>query len=235
MPKYILSKSSYIRSLQCLKSLYFYKFHYKERDPITVEQQAKFDRGHKYGKLAHLLFPGGIDVSPPTPWDYSPSVERTQQLLLKQQPVIYEAAFVGDEVVVALDILVKKGGALHAFEVKSSVKISDTILNDAALQYYVITHAGFTLEDFTIIHLKPDYKEMNADDVPSLFINESVLDFCKSKLDFVKEKIEEAKSVIKNKHIPDIAQDEHCNKPFPCDYKNICTKSNKFETGSLFG
>lgn len=235
MPNYILSKSSYIRSLQCLKSLYFYKFHYKERDPITVEQQARFERGHRYGRLAHLLFPGGIDVSPPTPYDYSPSVARTQQLLMKQQSVIYEAAFVGDEVVVALDILVKKSGALHAFEVKSSVRISETILNDAALQYYVITKAGFALEDFTIIHLKPDYKEMNADDVPSLFINESVLDFCKSKFDFVSEKIEEAKSIIKNKRIPEIAQGEQCTTPFPCDYKNICTKSNKFETGSLFG
>lgn len=200
-----------------------------------MEQQARFDRGHRYGKLAHLLFPGGIDVSPPTPYDYSPSVARTQQHLMKQQSVIYEAAFVGDEVVVALDILVKKSGALHAFEVKSSVRIYESILNDAALQYYVITKAGFALEDFTIIHLKPDYKEMNVDDVPSLFINQSVLDYCKSKFDFVGEKINQAKSIIKNKHIPEIAQSEHCDKPFPCDYKNICSKSNKFETGSLFG
>ena len=34
--------------------------------------------------------------------------------------------------------------------------------------------------------------------------------------------------------IPEIAQGEQCNSPYPCDYKNICTKSNKFESGSLF-
>lgn len=182
-----------------------------------------------------MLFPGGVDVSPPTPYDYTPSVNKTQQLLLKQQPVIYEAAFIGDEVVVALDILVKQSGALHAFEVKSSVRVSETILNDAALQYYVITQAGFVLEDFTIIHLKPNYKELNADDVPSLFTNESVIDFCKSKFEFVQQKIEEAKSIIKNKRIPEIAQGEQCSIPYPCDYKNICNRSNAFDSNSLFG
>lgn len=232
--KYILSKSSYIRSLQCLKSLYFYKFHYKERDPISPEQQARFDRGHTYGKLAHLLFPGGVDVSPDEPWNYAPSVKLTQSLLLKQQPVIYEAAFVADEVVVALDILVKRGG-LHAFEVKSSTLLGQTILNDAALQYYVITEAGYALEDFTIIHLKPDYKELPSENVQGLFTNQSVKEYCEGQLAVVKEKIKEAKEMIRSKQLPSIVQGEHCDKPYPCNYKRICNRSNAFEKGSLFG
>jgi hypothetical protein len=231
--KYILSKSSYIRSLQCLKSLYFYKFHYKERDPISEEQQARFDRGHSYGKLAHLLFPGGVDVSPPTPWDYAPAVKQTQTLLLKQQPVIYEASFVGDEVVVALDILVKRRG-LHAFEVKSSTVVSETILNDAALQYYVITQSGYALEDFSIIHLRPDYKELPSDNVQALFMEQSVKAWCERQLDNVKTNIAQAKELIRKKQLPVIAQGDHCNKPYPCGFKNLCDKSNAFESGTLF-
>lgn len=214
--------------------MYFYKFHYKESDPISEEQQARFDKGHTYGKLAHLLFPGGVDVSPPTPYDYSPAIKLTQSLLLKQQNVIYEAAFSADEVVVALDILVKRGG-LHAFEVKSSISISQTVLNDAALQYYVITEAGFALEDFTIIHLKPDYKDLPSDNVQGLFINESVKEYCESQHDIVKQKIAEAKELIRSKHMPLITQGEQCNRPYPCNYKGICNRSNGFETGSLFG
>ena len=233
--KYILSKSSYIKSLQCLKSLYFYKFNYKDRDPISAEQKAKFDRGHQYGKIAHQLFPGGIDVSPPSPFEYATSAKQTHSLLLKQQPVIYEAAFIANEVIVALDILVRKGGLLHAFEVKSSTAISQTILNDAALQYYVITQCGFELEDFSIIHLKPDYKELPVDDVKALFVSESVKEWCVSQQQFVEDNILAAKEIIRNKKMPNKKQGEHCNSPYPCDFKNICNKSNSYASGSLFG
>lgn len=233
--KHILSKSSYIRSLQCLKSLYFYKFNYKDRDPISPEQQKKFDHGHQYGKIAHKLFPGGIDVSPATLFEYASSAKQTHSLLLKQQPVIYEAAFIANEVVVALDILVRKGGLLHAFEVKSSTAINQTILNDAALQYYIITEAGFELEDFSIIHLKPDYKDLPDDDVKALFVSQSVKEWCIEQLKFVKEHILIAKEVIQSKKMPHKEQGEHCNSPYPCDFKNICNKSNSFDSGSLFG
>jgi hypothetical protein len=230
--KYILSKSSYIKSLQCLKALYFYKFHYKDRDPISVEQQARFDRGHSYGKLAHLLFPGGIDASPARPYDYEPSIKLTAQLLLKQTPVIYEAAFEHSDVMAATDIIVKREGKLTAYEVKSSTKISETYMNDAALQYYLITESGYALDDFFIVHLKPDYKEAGTDDVQQLFMHESVKEFCEYKKQFVEDRI--SKELITKKRIPAINQGEQCNKPYPCDFKNICNRSNQFAEGSLF-
>ncbi|MBK7854738.1 MAG: hypothetical protein IPJ79_07345 [Bacteroidetes bacterium] len=159
MAKYTLSKSSYIRSLQCLKSLYFYKFHYRERDPISAEQQARFTRGHEYGKMAHMLFPGGVDASPAKPYDYEPSIKLTRDLILKQTPVIYEASFAHNEVMAAVDILVKHEGKLSAYEVKSSTKISQTYLNDAALQYYLITASGYELEDFLLRTLYPTIRK----------------------------------------------------------------------------
>lgn len=234
MSKYILSKSAYIKSLQCLKSLYFYKFHYKDRDPISEEQQARFNRGHQYGKLAHLLFPGGIDSSPAKPYDYAPSIKLTSELLLKQTPVIYEAAFVYIEVLAAVDILVKHEGKLNAYEVKSSTRISETYLNDAALQYHLITGAGYELNDFFIVHLKPEYKELGTDDVNVLFKQESVKEFCEYKKDFVAQKISEAKEMIVKKRMPFIARGEQCDKPYSCDFKNICNRSNQFADTGLF-
>lgn len=134
-----------------------------------------------------------------------------------------------------MDILVRKGGLLHAFEVKSSTAINQTILNDAALQYYIITEAGFELEDFSIIHLKPDYKDLPDDDVKALFVSQSVKEWCIEQLKFVKEHILIAKEVIQSKKMPHKEQGEHCNSPYPCDFKNICNKSNSFDSGSLFG
>ena len=126
MKKYLLSKSTYIRGLQCKKSLYLYKNNYKERDYISNEQLETFNRGHNVGILAQGLFKNGINVAPSHPSKNYESVLKTQELIAKKHPVIFEAAFIANEVYIALDILEYKDGKWNAYEVKSSLKISDT-------------------------------------------------------------------------------------------------------------
>ena len=45
MLKSKLSKSTFIKGLQCEKSLYLYKHHYKLKDPISSSLQTTFDQG----------------------------------------------------------------------------------------------------------------------------------------------------------------------------------------------
>jgi hypothetical protein len=52
---------------------------------------------------------------------------------------------------VALDILVKKK-RMEAYEVKSSTSISDTYINDTAIQY-AITNSGIELKDISIVYI----------------------------------------------------------------------------------
>ena len=72
MKAYNLSKSSFLKGIQCEKQLYLYKHHYNWRDPISEEQQAIFTRGTEVGKLAQSLFPDGFNLTPPNPayWGY---------------------------------------------------------------------------------------------------------------------------------------------------------------------
>ena len=63
MSKSRLSKSTFIRGLQCEKSLYLYKHHYKLKDPTPTSLQAVFDQGTNIGILAQELFPNGSDPS----------------------------------------------------------------------------------------------------------------------------------------------------------------------------
>ena len=58
-----LSKSTFIRGLQCEKSLFLYKHHYKLKDPISPSLQSIFDQGTSIGLLAQELFPNGVDAS----------------------------------------------------------------------------------------------------------------------------------------------------------------------------
>jgi len=52
LPKYILSKSTFLKGLQCEKALYLYKHHYNLKDKITPQQQAIFNQGNAVGELA---------------------------------------------------------------------------------------------------------------------------------------------------------------------------------------
>lgn len=231
--KHILSKSTYIKSLQCLKALYLYKYHYKLRDPLPPELQIRFSKGHNIGRLAQQLFPGGFDVSPDQPYNYYKSVALTQELILKGYDTIYEASFQFEKVLAVADILVKKAGKWFAYEVKSSLSISETYLKDAALQYFVIVNSGLQIEDFSIIYLNQKLDDALINEPSKIFSEQSVLDYCMSQNDGVKNNILTAKNAIEKKIIPAIEIGDHCIKPYRCDFYNFCHRTEP-EAGKLF-
>ena len=79
MAKHVLSKSSFIRGLQCHKSLYLNKYHQEVKDPLSLEQQQAFKRGHNVGDLAQNLFPGGVMAK-------TKSFSRSTKSLPKRKP-----------------------------------------------------------------------------------------------------------------------------------------------------
>ncbi len=101
--------------MQCLKALYLYKNYYHLKDPIPPERQAVFDRGHRVGELAQQLFPGGVDCTPSKRFRYAESIQKTQRLINDGQEIIYEATFQVDQVLVMMDILVKRGDLWYAY------------------------------------------------------------------------------------------------------------------------
>ena len=157
--KHQLSKSTFLKGLQCDKHLYLYKNHYSWQDPVSEMQQAIFDRGHKVGILAQELFPDGLNAAPPNPLEYRTSLEKTEDYIAKGADVLYEAAFLYNGVLIYADILVKENGKWKIFEVKSSTSISETNIYDAAIQYYVVSNNGLNIEDisdsvFTVSHVR---------------------------------------------------------------------------------
>jgi hypothetical protein len=220
----LLSKSTFIRSLQCLKSLYLYKKYYHLRDEISIEQQAIFDRGHKVGFLARDLFPGGIDAGWESPSEYRKSAELTQIHIEKGTPVIYEAAFVWNDVLVAGDILVKKETGWHLYEVKSSLKISDIYIRDAALQYYIIGKSGLDISGISIVHLDKNYVRSGDLNLNRLFRIEDVTEQARGLADHVIQGLIRARRTLLGDQVPEINIGPHCHEPYPCDFRNQCFK-----------
>ena len=220
MSEHILSKSTYIRGLQCYKSLYLNKFRPYLRDKITEEQLAKFARGHAVGKVAQQLFPGGIVMSRPG----KASALKTAQLISEGFPVIYEACFISDDVIVALDILVKHENGYNAYEVKSSLALSDVYYNDAFLQYHIIKGAGLTPEKFFLIHRNADIELSDSGDLHEMFVFTDVSAACEAKETIVEERISQMLEVLKRDKSPDILPGKHCMSPYPCDFRGVCWK-----------
>jgi hypothetical protein len=190
------------------------------RDKISEEQLAKFARGHTVGKVAQQLFPGGIAMSRPG----KPAALKTAQLISEGFPVIYEACFIADDVIVALDILVKSGNGYHAFEVKSSSALSEVYYNDAYLQYHVINGSGLKPEKFFLIHRNSDVELSESTDLEQAFIFTDVSVDCELHEAMVNEKISKMLDVLKLDKSPDIQPGKHCMKPYPCDFRGVCWK-----------
>lgn len=234
---HILSKSTFLRGVQCDKSLYLYKHYYELRDEISPEKQAIFNRGTNVGVIAQQLFPGGIDVSPESPFKYAESVEKTRQLLEQGQKIIYEACFVYEGVLVALDILVNENGKWYAYEVKSSTKITEVYKLDAALQYWVITNAGLELEDISIVNINTQYIKNGEIEVNKLFIKTSVLKDIKRHQKFITAKVPYLKEMISQSAVPNVDIGPHCFSPYECDFMGHCwkkiPKQSVFEIGGM--
>ncbi len=224
MSKSRLSKSTFIRGLQCEKSLYLYKHHYKLKDPTPSSLQAVFDQGTNIGLLAQKLFINGVDASPENHFKMIESVEKTLEFINKGETIIYEAAFLFDDVLAALDILVKDKDGWKAYEVKSSAKVSATYVKDAAIQYYTITNSGIDLKDISIVHINNQYTKDGELDIHQLFTIESVYNQVLEFLPQIPNEVRRLKDVIESSEIPQIDIGLHCTDPYDCDFKGTCWK-----------
>ena len=224
MSKSRLSKSTFIRGLQCEKSLYLYKHHYNLKDPTPTSLQAVFDQGTNIGLLAQSLFPNGVDASPENHFKMVESVGKTHDFISQGQTIIYEATFLYNDVLAALDVLVKDHDGWKAFEVKSSTKVFETYVKDAAIQYYTITNSGIDLKDISIVLINNQYTKDGELDLHQLFRIESVYDQVLDYLPRIPNEVRRLKNVIESPDIPQVDIGNHCTDPYDCDFKGTCWK-----------
>ncbi len=215
-----LSKSLFIRGLQCHKSLYLQKFRPELKEEVTPEKQRLFDSGSNVGLLAQQLFPGGVNV-PYEGLSYTEQIERTQSLIEQKVDTIYEAAFSYQGVFVKCDILHRGSEGWAIYEVKSSTSAEEYHLNDVSVQYYVISGTGLPVKKAFLVHINKNYVRHGEIDVNQLFAKVDVTDIAKEKKDFVEEELEKQQNMLDGDE-PVIDIGAHCDNPFSCDFKSHC-------------
>ena len=157
-----LSKSLYIRGLQCSKSLWLKKYNEQVLSDNTASQTAIFETGDAVGDLACQLFPHGREI-PYEGTSFEEKINTTQEWLDDTVENIYEATFEYDGILVMVDILhTNKDKSVEIYEVKSATSVKNVYLDDASVQYYVLHGLGYDVKSVSIIHINNNLFKNNV-------------------------------------------------------------------------
>lgn len=217
-----LSKSQYVRGLQCHKSLWLYRHRKDLRTPVDAFQQSILDQGTAFGALARERFFGGVLITQGHD-DPEGALKATSDAIAAGAGILYEAAFLYEDVLVRIDVMeLEDDGAWSLFEVKSGTKVEDVHLLDVAIQRFVLNGAGIKIARAVVVHADPAYVRRGPLELLHLFAlvdvtqeSNDALAEVPLKLHFMKLKSDEAEVPTK-----DIGA--HCTKPYECDFKAHC-------------
>ncbi|MDD5009664.1 MAG: DUF2779 domain-containing protein [Syntrophorhabdaceae bacterium] len=215
-----LSKSLFIRGLQCHKSLYLHKHHPELKDETPPSRQALFQSGSAVGIVAQDLFPGGTTI----PYDhdtYDRQVALTQEAINQGATTLYEAAFRFDDVFVKVDILNKGKDGWDIYEVKSSTSIKDVYVPDAAVQYYVVKGSGLPVSRVFLVHINNQYVREGEIEVEKLFTVNDVTREVQQMQNTIEGELDTQKTMLRG-DMPQIDIGPYCTDPYDCDFIGHC-------------
>jgi hypothetical protein len=215
-----LSKSLFVRGVRCHKSLYLQKYRPELKDEVSAETEKRFAGGYEIGDLAQGLFPGG-ELVPYDGLSHEEQLEMTANLLAQDCQTIYEATFFYNGVFIKADIIHRGDGGWDVYEVKASTGVKDYHLDDAAVQYYVMTGAGLPISRVFVVHVNNQYVRQGEIEVDKLFYQEDITTIAKDKQAFIVEEIARQRAMLKGDE-PEIDIGPYCNKDYPCDFIGHC-------------
>jgi len=215
-----LSKSLFMKGLQCHKALYLQKFYPELRDEVSESQEALFQSGREVGIYARQLFPGGFEISYED-LSMEEQLDLTGERIKSGARVLYEPAFSYNNVFVKADILRKARRGWELYEVKGSTKLKEEYLNDVAVQYYVLKGAGICISNASVVYLNNRYVRNGAIDPSKLFVIDDVTKAVRDKQRFVADEIADMRKALE-KQVPGIDIGGHCTDPYDCDFYGHC-------------
>lgn len=215
-----LSKSLYIKGLQCHKALWLHKNRPELKAKPSAAQQAVFDSGTDVGILAQRLFPGGVLV-PYEGLSHAEQLVMTEAALDRGERTIYEATFSFDNVFVRVDILHRGETGWEIYEVKSSNECKEIYLKDIAVQQYVLAGSGLPITRDCLIHINKCYVRHGDIEVEKLFTIQDVTEKVLSRQGSVSDNLTAMRGAL-GEDAPTIDIGPHCKTPYECDFKGHC-------------
>ena len=175
--KISISKSRFLEGLRCPRLLWL-RFHHPElAAPLDSATLHIFEVGHRVGKIAHQLFPGGKMIEYKPEKDFVEMVSETYSAMTGKAPVIYEGTFSAGAKKCRADIMKRSNSGNNNWmlnEVKMCTKLKDEHLSDTAFQCQCILDSGFSIDEVFLTHLNPKYRRKGDICPTKLFVSERI-------------------------------------------------------------
>ncbi len=220
----MLTKSDYIKYLQCQKYLWLYK-NRKELLPEDIDDSLAraFVTGYAVEEMAYKLYPGGVDIGEGT---FGEVLARTELLMNKKTPVIFQPSVSGDNLFCRADII-RYNKALDAWdiiEVKSATEVKDIYIDDLAFQKICFERSGFKVANIFLAYVNNQYVKDGDINPYELIAVEDITDLVSKKEEDTKLEIKKALEVLKIKEEPEMQVLRQCNNPYDCSFIDYCWK-----------
>lgn len=220
-----LSKSQYLRGIQCEKSLWLYKYKRELQDLPNDSQLARFKGGVEVGALALKLFDCKDKIDFETS-DFAQKIAQTDSLLKNGAKSIAEATFAHNGILVMIDILQITKRGLIINEVKSSTSIKPVHIDDLAIQYFVLSNAvrqiGLQVIGANLVHINREYERSGDLELEKLFCKIDCFESVLAKQSEVEQNLMRFEQILTSANPPKIPIDLHCDNPYECDFKGVC-------------
>jgi hypothetical protein len=218
----MLTKSDYIKYIQCKKYLWLNKF----RPELLSEEvdnnlQRAFADGYAVEEVAYKLYPGGVVASE---GEIREAIAKSIKLMDAKTPVIFQATVSGAGLFCRSDII-KYNSADNAWdivEVKSATEVKDIYVDDLAFQKICFGEAGYKVGRILVVHINNEYVKKGDINPHELLTEVDITEKIKEKEEETKLEIENAFRVLYIKDEPEIQVLRQCTNPYECPFIPYC-------------
>ena len=222
-----LSKSKYVKGLQCPKMLWMDK-NMPEQFDESVQNEAIMQTGNEVGDLAMGYYGDYVEI----PFDHNNfegMASQTQEHLAAATagtgaPNICEATFIYEGNLCMVDILRVEPDGVHIVEVKATNSLKDYHVDDASYQCWLLQQCGLNVKSVGLMHLNRDYVRQGELDIQELFVVEDITEEVDHLLPLVEARIAHIYEVMNAPEEPERSIGLHCKNPHPCGYRAWCQR-----------
>jgi hypothetical protein len=214
---YQLSKSTFVKGMQCQKYLYLNKHKPKERIPHDAATLERFREGRDFEYLFKSRFSPAVDVPSVLGNDVYTMGASYTRAVLEQEPAvtIFEACFISGKTLVMTDVLVKEGDAYTIYEVKNSEQLKPVFIWDLSLQYYICSTALNAPLTFNIV----------LNDGQDGYKITDLTEMLQANCAAIEEKVTAFQQLLKEPDAPAIHMGPQCEQPYACEFKAYCSRT----------
>jgi hypothetical protein len=226
MTKRNLSKSKVMAYRQCPKRLWL-QVHKPEFKVESALSQTKFSTGNQVGDIAIELYSQNTvgEVIDPFKLGWVEAIARTKTLLDGKQP-IFEATFTIDGALAMADVLMVDGRSRtkkwRMVEVKSTTKVKDQHIEDAAFQYYVASNSGLKLSNISLAFIDSAWTYKKQGNYQGLLTETDLTTEAIALQQDVSVWLAGAHKTANKRKEPNVEMGAHCGKPYECEFKDYC-------------